>query len=133
MLTELSRTTLDDLALHLRLERVSDNIDIVRQGDMGDKFYLIRSGQATVLETDPAGREIEVNVLYSMDFFGEVALLRDVPRVATVRARGDMQVFSLMRVDFQNILARSDAFRTNLSRTADARYLEAQSTLRMLR
>ena len=133
MLADLSRATLDDLALHLRLEQVSHDVDIVRQGEIGDKFYLIKSGAATVLELDDTGREIELNVLRAMDYFGEIALLRDVPRVATVRARSDMQVFSLMRVDFQNILGRSDAFRTNLSKTADARYLEAQSTLRMLR
>jgi MFS family permease len=133
MLADLSRVMLDDLALHLRLEQIPHDATIVRQGDVGDRFYLIKSGEATVLESDGDGREIELNVLRPMDYFGEIALLREVPRVATVRARGEVQVFSLMRVDFQNILGRSEAFRKNLSRTADARYLEAQSTLRMLR
>lgn len=86
-----------------------------------------------MLTDDGAGHEVEVNVLHPMDYFGEVALLRDVPRIATVRARGDMQVFSLMRADFQNILGRSEAFRTSLSTTADARYLETRSALFMLR
>jgi hypothetical protein len=133
MLAELSRVTLDDLALHLRLERVPDNATIVQQGNVGDKFYLIKSGEATVLTADDAGHQVEVNVLRAMDYFGEVALLRDVPRIATVRARGDIQVFSLMRADFQNILGRSEAFRTTLSTKADALYLETQSTLFMLR
>jgi CRP-like cAMP-binding protein len=86
-----------------------------------------------VLIADDAGHEVEVNVLRAMDYFGEVALLRDLPRIATVRARGDIHVFSLMRADFQNILGRSEAFRTTLSSTADARYLATRSTRFMLR
>jgi MFS family permease len=125
VLADLSRVSLDDLALRLRLETVPDNTAIVRQGEAGDKVYLIRSGEAAVLVRDSGGIEAEVEVLHSMDYFGEVALLRDVPRTATVRARGRVQLFSLARADFQDVLGHSDAFRETVSRTSDARYLRA--------
>jgi CRP-like cAMP-binding protein len=125
VLGELSRRTLDDLALRLRLETVPENTTIVRQGEAGDKVYLIRSGEAAVLVRNSAGVEAEVEVLHTMDYFGEVALLRDVPRTATVRARGRLEVFSLTRADFQEVLGRSEAFRETVSRTSDVRYLRA--------
>jgi hypothetical protein len=125
VLADLSRQTLDDLALHLRLETVPDNTTIVRQGELGDTVYLIRSGEAAVLVSHSTGIEAEVEVLHAMDYFGEVALLRDVPRTATVRARGRVQLFSLTRADFQEVLGRSEAFRETVSRISDARYLRA--------
>jgi ATP-binding cassette subfamily B protein len=125
VLADLSRQTLDDLALHLRLETVPDNTTIVRQGELGDTVYLIRSGEAAVLVSNSTGIEAEVEVLHAMDYFGEVALLRDVPRTATVRARGRVQLFSLTRADFQEVLGRSEAFRETVSRISDARYLRA--------
>jgi MFS family permease len=131
MLAELSRVALDDLALRLRFETVPDDTAIVRQGEVGDTVYLISSGEAVVLVRNSDGVETEVNVLRSMDYFGEIALLRDVPRTATVRARGTVQLFSLTRGDFHTILGRSDALRETVSRTADARYLQtALLTLR---
>jgi CRP-like cAMP-binding protein len=125
VLADLSRLTLDNLALRLRRETVPANTTIVRQGEPGDKVYLIRSGEASVLVSNSAGNEAEVEVLHSMDYFGEVALLRDVPRTATVRARGRVQLFSLTRADFQEVLGRSEALRETVLRTSDARYLRA--------
>ncbi|HEX6509344.1 MAG TPA: cyclic nucleotide-binding domain-containing protein, partial [Chloroflexota bacterium] len=133
MLADLTRTTLDDLALHLRLENAPDNTTIVRQNDVGDTLYLIKSGEAMVLATNDHGIEVEVAVLHAMDYFGEIALLRDVPRTATVRARGPVQLFSLTRADFQKILVRSEEFRETVAKRGDARYLETQCTLLALR
>eukprot|EP00887_Chlorella_sp_A99_P002633 scaffold6.g2633.t1 len=62
---------------------------IVRQGDPGDLFYIIKDGEAVVLQDrpDPGGRR-RVNQLFRADFFGERALLGDESRTATVEARG---------------------------------------------
>lgn len=133
MLTELTRTMLDDLALHLRLEHVPDTTTIVRQNEVGDKLYFIKSGEALVLASNDHGLEVQVAELHAMDYFGEIALLHDTPRTATVRARGPVEVFSLARADFQTILGRSEAFRANVERAGEARYLETQSTLLHLR
>lgn len=68
--------------------------EIVRQGEIGDRFYIVAEGQLDVVEDGlPAGRG-------APDYFGEVALLRDVPRTATVRARTRARVYGLDREDF---------------------------------
>ena len=68
---------------------------VFTQGDRGDRFYVIADGTATV-EIDGA----EANALSRGDFFGEIALLRDVPRTATVRAVDELRLFALERDDF---------------------------------
>jgi MFS family permease len=68
---------------------------VVLQGEDGDRFYVIADGTATV-EIDG----LERSQLASGDFFGEIALLRDLPRTATVRAVESLRMYALERDDF---------------------------------
>ena len=68
---------------------------IVRQGDPGDRFYIIESGEVSVSKN---GRPIAS--LTRGDFFGEIALLREIPRIATVAASADTLLYALERDDF---------------------------------
>jgi CRP-like cAMP-binding protein len=77
---------------------------VVRQGEAGDAFYAVVSGQVEVVED---GRM--VNVLGPGSYFGEVALLLDVPRTATVRARTPVRAFRLEREGFDRLVG--EAFR----------------------
>jgi hypothetical protein len=68
---------------------------VFSQGERGDRFYAIESGSARV-EVDGG----EARTLGPGDFFGEIALLRDVPRTATVRAVEDLRLYAVERDDF---------------------------------
>jgi MFS family permease len=67
---------------------------IVREGDVGDRFYLLDDGELVV---DTGDRR---RTLVAPDSFGEIALLRDVPRTATVTASGPARLHALQRKDF---------------------------------
>lgn len=71
---------------------------IVREGEPGDRFYLIRAGTVEVVR---AGRRVAR--LGEGDSFGEVALLAETPRIATVRALEDTELLALTRDAFQQV------------------------------
>lgn len=78
---------------------------IIRQGDDGDRLYLIESGYVDVMKTFPG--EKADKFLCKMgpgDAFGELALMYNAPRAATVIAADDMQLWALDRDSFTNIV-----------------------------
>jgi CRP-like cAMP-binding protein len=93
------------VAERLREERLGAGSVVVREGEPGDRFYLIRSGRAEVLKLAGDGQPVPVGLLGRGDYFGEIALLRHVPRTATVRALDDLALYSLGRDDFERLLA----------------------------
>jgi hypothetical protein len=107
MLRQLPVPSIEHLARQLRRSTVPAGTVVVRQGDPGDAFYVIVDGRADVV-----GGGTVVRTLDAGDSFGEIALLRDVPRTATVRARSDLAVFVLGRDPFLDAVtgfrARSD-------------------------
>jgi CRP-like cAMP-binding protein/MFS family permease len=90
----------DRLAALLEEESAPAGDVILYQGEPGVRFYILQSGAARVLVD---GREI--SRLRSGDWFGEVALLSDIPRTATVQATEDSALLSLSDEDFHRALA----------------------------
>ncbi|WP_102961388.1 cyclic nucleotide-binding domain-containing protein [Mangrovicella endophytica] len=73
------------LAFTSKLVRYEASEVLFRQGDPGDSAFVILSGQAVVIADTPGG-EIEIARLGETDFVGEIGILCDMPRTATVRA-----------------------------------------------
>lgn len=96
--------TLERLASRLVPARAAAGETIVRQGDEGDRFYVIVAGEVEVTHDGQ-----RVAVLGPGDVFGEIALLRDVPRTATVQAPTDVELYTLDRATFVDALAGDDA------------------------
>jgi hypothetical protein len=78
------------LPLHVEAGR-----EIVREGEAGDRFYVIASGEVEIVTHGEV-----INHEGPGEFFGEISLLRDVPRTATVRAKTDVELRALERDDF---------------------------------
>jgi MFS family permease len=95
MFAPLPAPTLEALAGSLLRIQVPAGETVFRQGDHGDRFYIVDSGE---VEIEIDGRV--ANVLGPDDHFGEIALLRDIPRTATARARKETQLYALERDAF---------------------------------
>lgn len=78
---------------------------VVHEGDVGDEMYFLTRGQVEVVRGDPPER---LAILRPGSFFGELAILRDTPRAATIRALTDVEVYALRR-DAVLELARANA------------------------
>jgi len=77
---------------------------LIRQGERGDRYYLIHQGRVQVSVRDELGHEQAVATLGPLDSFGEIALLKHVPRTATVTATSDGRLFTLDRSDFEALV-----------------------------
>ena len=80
---------------------------IVEEGLPGDYMYVIREGRVQVSKLSDDGREKILEFLEAGDFFGEMSLLDNAPRSASVRALSDTRILALSRVDFLNAMRRS--------------------------
>ncbi len=87
--------SLERLAARLEPAVAAAGAEVVRQGDPGDRFYVVETGRLSVT-VDGA----RIGELGAGDFFGEIALLRDVPRTATVAAEDDSRLWTLGREEF---------------------------------
>jgi CRP-like cAMP-binding protein len=77
--------------------------ELFRQGDPGDAAYLIISGQADVVAETPAG-EVPVATVGQNAVVGEIAILCDVPRTATVRAGTRLETLKIEKEHFLRLL-----------------------------
>ena len=92
---ELPEPVLERLAAGATAVTVAADGVVVSRGEVGNHFYAIATGKAAVDRDDGTTRELGPG-----DFFGEIALLRDVPRTATVRALEPLKLFALERDEF---------------------------------
>jgi ATP-binding cassette, subfamily B, bacterial len=94
---------------------------VVREGTRGNRFYLIARGQVAVQKLTMAGTEEMIAYLEDGDYFGEIALVKNVPRVATVRTITPCVMLTLHRDIFQNLLDRAPEVREKIEKTIIAR------------
>ncbi|RRR69294.1 MAG: ATP-binding cassette domain-containing protein [Candidatus Viridilinea halotolerans] len=123
----LPKLSLDQLITVTRqLDRLSfaPGQPIVHQGTPADYFYIITRGQVEVIIDQPGGGEIIAEVLTQGQYFGELGLLDDNTRRATVRAAhdgGDVEVVALDSAEFHALLAACDGTRADVERIAGQR------------
>jgi hypothetical protein len=87
--------SVENLATRLVPLRVHPGELVIREGDEGDRFFIVAEGELTVAQDG-----VEIGTMNAGDYFGEIALLRDVPRTATVTARTIAVLYALDREDF---------------------------------
>lgn len=113
----LASNQLDELLEHGGFVSAQPGEILVQQGDAGDAFYVVASGRAEVVQDGAVLGEVGPG-----GHFGEIALLEDVPRTASVVARAPLRAFRLDREGFDAVLVQ--AFRAGSIRRAADRTAE---------
>jgi ABC-type multidrug transport system fused ATPase/permease subunit/pSer/pThr/pTyr-binding forkhead associated (FHA) protein len=116
LFAKLGGDELAGMAELLTLERYGPDEEVVRQGERGDKLYLIVRGQVEVVANDRA-----VKTLNEGEFFGELALLTNEPRIATIRTTMPTDLYGLARADFESLAAREPDVRQVVAATLAGR------------
>ena len=105
LFSRLSPDELTDVADKMQLRQYAEGEEIIRQGEIGTEFFVIARG-----DVDIEINSQRVNTLSEGSFFGELALMQEQPRIATVRAINDVVCFILDKQEFQAILDDSPTF-----------------------
>ena len=119
---ELTYKQINMISSKLRSKTIPPRTTIIREGEQGDAFYIIRSGE--VIVTARSGtEEATVGKLGEGEFFGEIALVTDRPRIATVTSASETELLILGKSDFDAVvgLISSDLEQAGSRRLLDTR------------
>jgi ATP-binding cassette subfamily B protein len=116
LFADVDSSTLAELASLFATEQIPEDRDIIREGDPGDRFYILVRGKAEVVKGSKRAA-----VLQDGDYFGEIALLSDQPRNATVRSLTPCVCLILQRDHFRAMLNRSAPLRERIRQAAQER------------
>jgi CRP-like cAMP-binding protein len=94
---------------------------ILRQGNPADRFYVISSGEVRVTQQTAVGKVVELRTLGAGQYFGEIGLLANLPRTATVTAISVVEILTLNRATFSDLVSRSEAMAGDVRRVMEER------------
>jgi Cyclic nucleotide-binding domain len=113
---------IEGIADRMKRVQVPGGAVILREGETGDRFYIVEDGE---VEVTVVGRQVAT--LGTRDYFGEIALLRDVPRTATVTATTPATLLELERADFLEEVVGHPVIRKAAKPTIEERMLEDEA------
>ena len=109
------------------LEQFGPGEVIFREGDPGRHVYVIRTGNVEVLAKRPDGSQEVINRQGPGDHFGELALLRNAPRTATIRTVTAVQVFKMSPSNFVALYTSLPGFRDHFNQIMESRLNEFEA------
>lgn len=117
----LDAVELSHVAEKMELRRFNDGDVLIRQGEVGDMFYLLREGEVDVRVAGPDGERV-VATLDAGRYFGERALITGEVRNATIVGKGTGSVYALDKTNFDGALASTPSLQEQLRKNYFARH-----------
>jgi ATP-binding cassette subfamily B protein len=126
LFSKLDQADLEKLANQFVPRHFDSGETVFSEGDPGDKFYIVVRGKVSVTRAGPDQQPVQLNVLQDGDYFGEIALIEDVKRTATLRTLQPSLFLCLERKHFENMLASFPTIREAVERAAKSRRLPSE-------
>ena len=102
----LSDEDIKAISSHAVTKTYAKNTVIINEGDESDSLYVIITGRVKVFLSDEDGKEVILNTQEAGDYFGELALIDEAPRSASVMTLDDSKMSIVSKRDFENCLTR---------------------------
>ena len=106
LFSELPRNAFIDLLVKMGMREVEPGDVIIKEGDVGDAFYVVASGKVRVSRRGTDGRDITLAYLTDTAFFGEMAVLQNGARTATVTAEESGHIFEIRREVLDEVIEK---------------------------
>jgi len=114
-LPRLPKQVLVDTTKKLQTTKYSAGQMVFEQGDAPDRFYIISTGEVEVIRRKRDGSEKNLAVLHPGDYFGEIGLLTEARRNASIRAKTDVELLAMSWDDFRRVIESSEASRKDFA------------------
>ena len=123
---------LDNLVQATARKSYPKDSTLVEENEFGETLYMILNGRVKVTNIGPDGKEVILSVLGPGEFFGEMSLLDDEPRSATVVTMEKTEMMTLRRQEFLNLLETDKEILTRLLATLSGRLRHANAQIKSL-
>lgn len=129
LFASLSEKQLKTLAQSLKVREYDEGEAIITQGKGGQGLFILIEGTTKAVRTQPDGDQVQVNEFAPKDYFGELALLDDGLRTASVIATSEVKCVALTRWDFQGIMKGEPEMAIDMLEELAKRFRRALETL----
>lgn len=129
---QLDKKEIEDIFGHIHCRSFPKKTQIVTEGDNSHSLYFVLEGKVKIYLSDDNGKEIIVNTHQSGEFFGELGLIKSIPRTASVLTLEDSRLGIMPKADFKRCLSNYPEFAMSLLENLSTRLIEATETIRKL-
>jgi CRP-like cAMP-binding protein len=112
------------------LGEATEGTFIFKEGDLGTDMFIIQTGKVEILKRQNDGEERQLAVLLPGDFFGEMSILEDLPRTASVRALAECKLVRINGTTFDQMLRKNPEIAVRMMRKLSRRLRETDTMLR---
>lgn len=113
LFAELNGVDHAEIIKHITMNYFPANYTLFKEGDAGDRLYIIKSGMVQIFHTSDPNNPVAL--LGPDEFFGEMALFEDNPRSASATTTEESEIFLLEKADFYDLVLKNQSIASKLS------------------
>ncbi len=132
LFSELSERELQDVASLAQVRKLETDTTVFHEGDPSDQIFIVVNGRVKIVTTSTDGKEFILSVLGAGQVFGEMGLLEEAPRSASVSTITDVELLVIKHDDFDHLLKTSPGISRKLMAILSRRLRRANSKMESL-